>query len=148
MRGCVHARAVHQPSAQGGASPLERMMSTNFTACVRSVSCCLPALLSTGDACTAGGSIGASIVLISSMARYSAAVPGMGAYFASKYALHGYAGALLEEVRHHNVRVSCVCPGMCSRPCPTCPWLLNATLYLHPPGGWLRLRLVPRHCQH
>jgi NAD(P)-dependent dehydrogenase (short-subunit alcohol dehydrogenase family) len=53
---------------------------------------------------------GGYIVNISSLAGQNAH-PRMAAYNASKFALNGFTEALMQEVRHDNIRVSLVCPG-------------------------------------
>lgn len=53
---------------------------------------------------------GGYIVNISSLAGQNAH-PGMAAYNASKFGLNGFSEALMQEVRHDNIKVSYVCPG-------------------------------------
>lgn len=53
---------------------------------------------------------GGYIINISSLAgQYPHA--GMAAYNASKFALNGFSEALMQEVRHDNIKVSYICPG-------------------------------------
>ena len=53
---------------------------------------------------------GGFIINISSLAGKNA-FPGGSAYNASKFALTGFSEALMEEVRHHDIRVAYVMPG-------------------------------------
>ena len=50
------------------------------------------------------------IINISSLAGQNPH-PGMAAYNASKYALNGFSEALMQEVRHDDIKVSYICPG-------------------------------------
>jgi len=50
------------------------------------------------------------IINISSLAGQNAH-PRMAAYNASKFGLNGFSEALMQEVRHDNIKVSYVCPG-------------------------------------
>ncbi len=53
---------------------------------------------------------GGYIFNISSLAGQNAH-PKMAAYNASKFALNGFSEALMQEVRHDNIKVSYICPG-------------------------------------
>ena len=53
---------------------------------------------------------GGYIVNISSLAGQNT-FPRGAAYCASKHALNGFSECLMQEVRHRNIAVSCVCPG-------------------------------------
>ncbi|MFZ1701715.1 MAG: SDR family oxidoreductase [Pyrinomonadaceae bacterium] len=53
---------------------------------------------------------GGYIINISSLAGQNAH-PGMAAYNASKFALNGFSEAMMQEVRHDNIKVSYICPG-------------------------------------
>ena len=53
---------------------------------------------------------GGYIINISSLAGQNAH-PKMAAYNASKFGLNGFTEALMQEVRHDNIKVSYVCPG-------------------------------------
>lgn len=53
---------------------------------------------------------GGYIINISSLAGQNAH-PGMAAYNASKFGLNGFSEALMQEVRHDNIKVSWICPG-------------------------------------
>ena len=53
---------------------------------------------------------GGYIVNISSLAGQNAH-PRMAAYNASKFGLNGFSEALMQEVRHDNIKVSYICPG-------------------------------------
>jgi NAD(P)-dependent dehydrogenase (short-subunit alcohol dehydrogenase family) len=53
---------------------------------------------------------GGYIINISSLAGQNAH-PKMAAYNASKFALNGFSEALMQEVRHDNIKVSWICPG-------------------------------------
>src|SRR5438128_1546851 len=53
---------------------------------------------------------GGYIINISSLAGTNAH-PRMAAYNASKFALNGFSEALMQEVRHDNIKVSYICPG-------------------------------------
>lgn len=53
---------------------------------------------------------GGYIINISSLAGQNAH-PKMAAYNASKFALNGFSEALMQEVRHDNIKVSYICPG-------------------------------------
>ncbi len=53
---------------------------------------------------------GGYIFNISSLAGKNA-FPGGGAYNASKFGLNGFSEALFQEVRHDDIRVSCIMPG-------------------------------------
>ncbi|MFM9904850.1 MAG: SDR family oxidoreductase [Pyrinomonadaceae bacterium] len=53
---------------------------------------------------------GGYIINISSLAGQNAH-PKMAAYNASKYGLNGFSEALMQEVRHDNIKVSYICPG-------------------------------------
>ena len=53
---------------------------------------------------------GGYIINISSLAGQNAH-PRMAAYNASKFGLNGFSEALMQEVRHDNIKVSYVCPG-------------------------------------
>lgn len=53
---------------------------------------------------------GGYIINISSLAGQNAH-PRMAAYNASKFALNGFSEALMQELRHDNVKVSYICPG-------------------------------------
>ena len=53
---------------------------------------------------------GGYIINISSLAGQNAH-PEMAAYNASKYGLNGFTEALMQEVRHDNIKVSYICPG-------------------------------------
>ncbi len=53
---------------------------------------------------------GGYIINISSLAGQNAH-PGMAAYNASKFGLNGFSEALMQEVRHDNIKVSYICPG-------------------------------------
>lgn len=53
---------------------------------------------------------GGYIINISSLAGQNAH-PKMAAYNASKFGLNGFTEALMQEVRHDNIKVSYICPG-------------------------------------
>lgn len=53
---------------------------------------------------------GGYIINISSLAGQNAH-PRMAAYNASKFGVNGFSEALMQEVRHDNIKVSCICPG-------------------------------------
>lgn len=53
---------------------------------------------------------GGYIINISSLAGQNAH-PGMAAYNASKFGLNGFSEAMMQEVRHDNIKVSYICPG-------------------------------------
>jgi Short-chain alcohol dehydrogenase of unknown specificity len=53
---------------------------------------------------------GGYIFNISSLAGQNAH-PRMAAYNASKFGLNGFSEALMQEVREHNIKVTCICPG-------------------------------------
>ncbi len=53
---------------------------------------------------------GGYIINISSLAGQNAH-PKMAAYNASKFALNGFTEALMQEIRHDNIKVSYICPG-------------------------------------
>ncbi len=53
---------------------------------------------------------GGYIINISSLAGQNAH-PRMAAYNASKFALNGFTEAMMQEVRHDNIKVSYICPG-------------------------------------
>jgi 3-oxoacyl-[acyl-carrier protein] reductase len=53
---------------------------------------------------------GGYIINISSLAGANPH-PQMAAYNASKFALNGFSEALMQEVRHDNIKVSCIMPG-------------------------------------
>jgi 3-oxoacyl-[acyl-carrier protein] reductase len=53
---------------------------------------------------------GGYIINISSLAGQNPH-PGMAAYNASKFGLNGFSEALMQEVRHDNIKVSYICPG-------------------------------------
>lgn len=53
---------------------------------------------------------GGYIINISSLAGQNAH-PKMAAYNASKFGLNGFTEALMQEVRHENIKVSYICPG-------------------------------------
>jgi short-subunit dehydrogenase len=53
---------------------------------------------------------GGYIFNISSLAGQNAH-PRMAAYNASKFGLNGFSEALMQEVRHDNIKVSYICPG-------------------------------------
>jgi 3-oxoacyl-[acyl-carrier protein] reductase len=53
---------------------------------------------------------GGYIINISSLAGQNAH-PRMAAYNASKFGLNGFTEALMQEVRHENIKVSYICPG-------------------------------------
>ena len=53
---------------------------------------------------------GGYIFNISSLAGQNAH-PGMAAYNASKFGLNGFSEALMQEVRHDDIKVSYICPG-------------------------------------
>jgi NAD(P)-dependent dehydrogenase (short-subunit alcohol dehydrogenase family) len=53
---------------------------------------------------------GGYIINISSLSGHYAHA-GMAAYNASKFALNGFSEALMQEVRHDNIKVSYICPG-------------------------------------
>ena len=53
---------------------------------------------------------GGYIINISSLAGQNP-IPGMAAYNASKFGLNGFSEAMMQEVRHDNIKVSYVCPG-------------------------------------
>lgn len=53
---------------------------------------------------------GGYIINISSLAGQNAH-PGMAAYNASKFAVNGFSEALMQEVRHDDIKVSYICPG-------------------------------------
>ena len=53
---------------------------------------------------------GGYIINISSLAGQNPH-PGMAAYNASKFGLNGFTEAMMQEVRHDNVKVSYICPG-------------------------------------
>lgn len=58
---------------------------------------------------------GGTILNISSMAGKDA-WEGTGIYSASKFGIQGLSRSLADEGRAHNVRVSCICPGMVDTP--------------------------------
>lgn len=53
---------------------------------------------------------GGYIINISSLAGQNP-IPGMAAYNASKFALNGFSEAMMQEIRHDNIKVSYICPG-------------------------------------
>lgn len=53
---------------------------------------------------------GGYVINISSLAGQNPH-PGMAAYNASKFALNGFTEAMMQEVRHDNIKVSYICPG-------------------------------------
>lgn len=79
----------------------ERLMNLNFLSLVALNKRVLPRMI---DA-KAG-----KIVVMSSLSGIIA-TPIASSYSASKFALHGYFGALRSEVSTHNVKVSIICPG-------------------------------------
>jgi len=53
---------------------------------------------------------GGYIINVSSLAGQNAH-PKMAAYNASKFGLNGFTEAMMQEVRHDNIKVSLICPG-------------------------------------
>ena len=53
---------------------------------------------------------GGYIINISSLAGQNP-IPKMAAYNASKFGLNGFSEAMMQEVRHDNIKVSYICPG-------------------------------------
>ena len=53
---------------------------------------------------------GGYIINISRLAGQNP-IPGMAAYNASKFGLNGFSEAMMQEVRHDNIKVSYICPG-------------------------------------
>ncbi len=92
LGGAIEETALEEARAQ---------FETNFFGLVRMVKAVLPIMRRQG---------GGRIVNISSLAGL-AAVPFLGFYSASKFALEGYSEALLHEVMPFNIHVSLVEPG-------------------------------------
>ena len=92
LGGAIEETALEEARAQ---------FETNFFGLVRMVRAVLPAMRSQG---------GGRIVNVSSLAGLSA-VPFLGFYSASKFALEGYSEALFNEVRPLHIHVSLVEPG-------------------------------------
>lgn len=75
---------------------------------------------------------GGYIINISSLAGQNPH-PRMAAYNASKFALNGFSEALMQEVRHDNIKVSYICPGSVNtsfggdEPNPEKAWQLQPT---------------------
>ncbi|HSE42395.1 MAG TPA: SDR family NAD(P)-dependent oxidoreductase, partial [Acidobacteriota bacterium] len=53
---------------------------------------------------------GGSIIFIASISS-KITYAGGAAYCASKHGITGFAGCVFEDVRHHNIKVSSICPG-------------------------------------
>ena len=92
LRGAVEETALEEARGQ---------FETNFFGLVRMVEAVLPVMRGQG---------GGRIINISSLAGLSA-VPFLGFYSASKFALEGYSEALFNEVRPFHIHVSLVEPG-------------------------------------
>lgn len=78
-----------------------RLIELNYLGPVALTKLILPAMVDRGDG---------QIVVISSLMG-KLAMPGRGAYAASKHALHGFFDALRAEVQNRGVFITIVCPG-------------------------------------
>jgi NAD(P)-dependent dehydrogenase (short-subunit alcohol dehydrogenase family) len=90
-------KTVEEISSQEFRDTLETNLFGVFYACKRAI----PLMKKRG---------GGYIINISSLAGQNAH-PKMAAYNASKFALNGFSEALMQEVRHDNIKVSLICPG-------------------------------------
>lgn len=93
----IFGRTVEEMSGEEFRQTLETNLFGVFYACHYSI----PMMTQRG---------GGYIINISSLAGQNAH-PKMAAYNASKFGLNGFSEALMQEVRHHNVKVSYICPG-------------------------------------
>jgi 3-oxoacyl-[acyl-carrier protein] reductase len=89
------------PVAELDPDDWRRVLGTNLDGVYHCTHAALPQLMQAGDAW---------IVNIGSLAGKNA-FPGGAAYNASKFGLLGFSEALMQEVRHDGVRVTCIMPG-------------------------------------
>ena len=92
---------VHGPVAELSDEAWDRVLATNLTGVFHCCRAAIPHLRRRR---------GGWIVNISSLAS-TGPFPGGAAYSASKAALNAFSDALMQELRHENIRVSCVLPG-------------------------------------
>jgi 3-oxoacyl-[acyl-carrier protein] reductase len=112
---------LHAPLAQTSDEDWDQVLATNLTAPFRLTRAALPDL-------TDGGG---HVLMISSLAGQNA-IPGMGAYCASKAALDHFAACLMLEVRQHGVKVTTIAPGSVdtsfgARPQADGSWMLQSS---------------------
>jgi NAD(P)-dependent dehydrogenase (short-subunit alcohol dehydrogenase family) len=88
-----------------------RAMATNFFAALHTTHAALPHLLDRGNQFRSGNALRPAIVNIASIGG-KFAMPHLLPYVASKFALVGFSEGLHAELRHKNVRVTTVCPGL------------------------------------
>ena len=88
-----------------------RAMATNFFAALHTTHAALPHLLSHGAQSRSTNVLRPAIVNIASVGG-KFAMPHLLPYVASKFALVGFSEGLHAELRHKNIRVTTVCPGL------------------------------------
>jgi NAD(P)-dependent dehydrogenase (short-subunit alcohol dehydrogenase family) len=88
-----------------------RAMATNFFAALHTTHAALSHLLERGIQSRSGEGLRPAIVNIASIGG-KFAMPHLLPYVASKFALVGFSEGLHAELRHKNVRVTTVCPGL------------------------------------
>jgi 3-oxoacyl-[acyl-carrier protein] reductase len=93
----VHGKTVDQTSPDEFRATLETNLFGVFYFCHYAI----PQMRERG---------GGYIINISSLAGQNP-IPGMAAYNASKFGLNGFSEAMMQEVRHDNIKVSYICPG-------------------------------------
>ena len=93
----IFGKTVEEMSGDEFRQTLETNLFGVFYAC----HCVIPLMRQRG---------GGYIINISSLAGQNAH-PRMAAYNASKFGLNGFSEALMQEVRHDNIKVSYICPG-------------------------------------
>jgi short-subunit dehydrogenase len=95
------AVGIYAPIASMKPQHLEQLVATNWTGPLHAIQAVIPIMRNQG---------GGQIINISSVAG-KVALPWMGAYCASKFALNALSDSLRMELRGDNIHVITVCPG-------------------------------------
>ncbi|VDC00545.1 unnamed protein product [Peniophora sp. CBMAI 1063] len=91
----------------GTSGVFERVMDTNFFGVVKCTNALLPHMRARKEG---------TVLIVGSRSAYKTEAPGVGAYGASKAAVHAYGETLSTELRHLNIRVTIVVPGLFRTP--------------------------------
>ncbi|MBI4218444.1 MAG: SDR family NAD(P)-dependent oxidoreductase [Elusimicrobia bacterium] len=92
---------LYKPMQDCSSEEIQRILEVNFLGAVRCANAALPILKKQGQG---------TIVNVASIAG-RIGLPNLGYYSSSKFALVAYSEALRQEVFHHNIFVTTVCPG-------------------------------------
>jgi short-subunit dehydrogenase len=118
------AVGMYASVAEMNPEQFEHLVATNWTGPVHAIQAAIPHMKKQG---------GGQIINISSVAG-KVAIPWMGAYCGSKFALNALSDSLRMELKPHNIHVLTVCPGRVQTPFPDNAYRDFATRPLNPGG--------------